>query len=431
MFKKLEREITVHNAVILIVSLIIFCMSVYVFTKGAIDRAIDKLIKKRIEIYRDVDTSRYYNNSGKHAGRSPKPSVKSEKTDSFDFRIRFDSIIYDDNKEIMYESRLQSEENLDVFKKLLEDEGNINQEEVVKVVAGNREYRVYTGHIKGEREIYIQLIHDYEVNKAFLNKLLIMFLTVGGVSIAALILISKQFAKRALIPIEESWKQQKNFVADASHELRTPLAVLQINLEAAMSDKKGTIEENEIWLENAMGEVKKMGELVNELLMLARIDAKEIEIKDDVINLSLLSQEISQQMEILFESSNITFNKEIDDQLYIKGDEAKIRQLIVILLDNAVKYNKLGGEIYFNLEKEDKLISLSIRDTGIGIDEKDLKHIFDRFYMVDKSRSREKGGSGLGLSIAKWIVEIHRGKIYVESVKGKGSIFTVKIPIVL
>ncbi|WP_432408811.1 sensor histidine kinase [Wukongibacter sp. M2B1] len=429
MFKKLEKEITVHNAVILIVSLIIFCMSVYIFTKGTIDKAIDKLIRKRIEFYRDMDTSRYYNNSEEHIRRYPKPLPQEAKTDSFDFKIRFDFIIYDDDKEIMYESRLQSEENIETFKNLLWDEKNINEENIVKVVSGDREYRVFTAYIKDEKGIYIQLIHDYEVNKAFLNKLLIMFLTVGGVSIAALILISKQFAKRALIPIKESWEQQKNFVADASHEIRTPLAVLQINLEAAMSDNKGTIEENEIWLENAMSEVRKMSELVNELLMLARIDANEIEIKNDIIDLSLLSHEVVEKLEVLFEASNIIFNKEIEDQLCIKGDEAKISQLIVILLDNAVKYNRLGGNIFFSVKREDKLILLTIKDTGIGIEEKDLKHIFDRFYMVDKSRSREKGGSGLGLSIAKWIVEIHKGKIHVESKKDEGSIFTVKIPI--
>lgn len=287
-------------------------------------------------------------------------------------------------------------------------------------------YRVYTKYVSfGDALKIIQIYEETSSENYFLSFLSTVLWLIGVVGILTLLTLSYVFTGKALKPVKESWQKQKEFIADASHELRTPLTVIQTNLDVMMSDSEGTIEENEVWLDNAYSETRVMADMIDQLLTLAKVDAKENDL--DIIELSLseIVENVTDNMKVIAKNKNIEMVTEIQDNVIIKGDYDKIRRLIVILVDNALKYTQ-EGRVSIRLYTDRKYKILSVKDTGIGIYEEDIPRIFDRFYRSDKARNRKFGGTGLGLSIAKWIVDSHRASIDVESKIGEGSTFIVK-----
>ena len=171
-----------------------------------------------------------------------------------------------------------------------------------------------------------------------------------------------------------------------------------------------------------------MSKLVKELLTLARADSNQTEIQVKPVFLDLILKDVLQQMDYLAELKEIVIQAEIDESVHINADEERIHQLFVILIDNALKYTQEQGLIRISMRKYTQSAAIEIEDTGIGISQQDLPYIFDRFYRGDKARTRADNGAGLGLSIAKWIVEIHGGKIRAES-KGLGAQFFIHLPL--
>jgi len=223
-----------------------------------------------------------------------------------------------------------------------------------------------------------------------------------------------------------SFRQIKQFTADASHELRTPLTVLKGEVEVALRKIRTPEEYQDILISN-LEEINRMIKIVEDLLILSRADMGETKLEFQKLDMKKLLNEIHQQAVILASEKAIEVSLDKAEEAYVMGDELRIRQLLLNLIGNGIKYTPEGGRINLSLEKEDGFINISVRDNGIGIPEEDQPYIFDRFYRVDKARS--KGGSGLGLSIAKWIAEAHRGSISVASQLGSGSVFNVKLPL--
>ncbi|QGQ47935.1 sensor histidine kinase [Metabacillus sediminilitoris] len=239
---------------------------------------------------------------------------------------------------------------------------------------------------------------------------------------------SRVMSNRAMVPIERAFKRQQEFVADASHELRTPLSVMLSSLDILEMEDE---EKNEIsakMVGNLKDEVKRMSGLVGDLLTLARSDSDDPNISFEDFNLRPIAERTIHTFEGHAASKNIQLELDISTAITIFGNKDRITQLLYILLDNAIKYSKESGSVTLSITMEKNLVTISVKDNGIGIDEKNLTHIFERFYRVDKARTRQQGGHGLGLSIAKWIVDIHGGRISVESKIGEGSTFIVKIP---
>jgi len=287
-------------------------------------------------------------------------------------------------------------------------------------------YRIYTKYIDSENTPkVIQVYEETSGENYFWSFLKTVLWLMGVIGIIALLAISYIFTGKALNPVKETWKKQKEFIADASHELRTPLTVIQTNLDVMMSDEDGTIVENEIWLDNAYSETRVMANLIDQLLTLAKVDANETKLDVMEISLSEIVDNVTDNMRIMAKNKNLNMVTEIKENVIMKGDYDKIRRLVVILVDNAIKYTE-EGSIIIKLYTEKKQKILSVKDTGIGISDEDKKRIFDRFYRSDKARNRKFGGTGLGLSIAKWIVESHRATIDVDSKIGEGSTFIVK-----
>ncbi len=253
-----------------------------------------------------------------------------------------------------------------------------------------------------------------------------------GICLIFVFCVSVLLAQIAIKPIQEAWQRQLDFTADASHELRTPLAVMQTNLEIVLDNTEETVESQMMWLDNVMNENKRMATLVDDLLTLSRSDTNE-----QMLNLETfdLAQTIEETLEPYYpvgekQEVEIIFNNNLENTLDFYGDSKRIKQLIIILIDNALKYMNRSGKITVEVELKGKQIELQVKDTGEGIDKEELKKVFNRFYRVDKASSRKKGGSGLGLAIAKWIVESHKGTIEVKSKIDKGTDFKIKLPVI-
>jgi signal transduction histidine kinase len=286
-----------------------------------------------------------------------------------------------------------------------------------------REQGEYLGRIYVGEDVtnYYQLLKD----------LLLVLIVISIFFIIIAALLGYMLAGRAIIPIMQSFARQRQFVADASHELRTPLSILLTSVEAVETDETNKLSSfSGQVLDDMKSEVRRMSKIVTDLLTLARADdgaANIIKVHFDVYT---VIQQVIRSCQLAAEEKGLqlTFS---GSETTIFADRERINQLLLILVDNAIKYTPPGGRVYAAVRMTGGVkagINLIVEDSGIGIPDEHKAQIFDRFYRVDKARSREEGGSGLGLSIAKWIADAHGGTIKVENAAGGGSKFIVELP---
>ena len=249
----------------------------------------------------------------------------------------------------------------------------------------------------------------------------------GGVALVFAAGIGYVLSGGAMKPVREAYEKQRQFAADASHELRTPLAVVLASADLLRSDPSITSPFLKQVIEDVRDEVKKMTKLVSDLLTVARTDGKANQMRLVRMNLVSAVQQTVRIMRPFAEKKDIVIDEELPKRVEIHADEQKIRQLILILVDNAVKYTPEHGRISVCVQEDRGSVKLSVSDTGIGIAPEHQERIFERFYRVDKARSRRMGGNGLGLAIAREIVEAHGGSIAVESEPGKGTTFHIRL----
>jgi two-component system, OmpR family, heavy metal sensor histidine kinase CusS len=227
--------------------------------------------------------------------------------------------------------------------------------------------------------------------------------------------------------LEDAFRRVAQFTADASHELRTPISLIRTESEIALRRSRSA-EEYRTVLHHILLEAERTTSLVEELLSLARADAGRETLRTEMLDLRAAVSEVAKEWRQLVELRNLEFRQSTaGDHLLVLADPAAILRVVAILLDNAVKYTPSPGIIELCAELRGDKAIIVVRDSGIGITQEDQSRIFERFYCVNKARSRELGGAGLGLAIAKWIVQQHHGTISVHSVPGKGSTFTVEL----
>jgi signal transduction histidine kinase len=231
--------------------------------------------------------------------------------------------------------------------------------------------------------------------------------------------------------LEQSFAALRRFTADASHELKTPLAVLRADVERSMSANVPRAEKL-VALEEALQETTRMADLVESLLTLARADEGRFDIHRERVALEPLAREVFETASILGEAAGLTVTMPEPAHVAVLGDYTRLRQLFLNLTTNAIKYTPRGGSVEISLTCHERTASFAVRDSGVGISAADLPHIFERFYRADRARSRstERGGFGLGLAISQWIAEAHGGTISVRSRLGRGSTFTVTLPVI-
>lgn len=253
--------------------------------------------------------------------------------------------------------------------------------------------------------------------------LLLQSVLVGVCALLAMFILVFLFSGKAVAPVVESLEKQKRFITDAGHELKTPLAVISANIDV-LEIESGKSE----WTESIRNQVKRMTELVKNLLTLSRMDEEKPNIVFNNIDLSQIVKDVSSSFEPVASSNNKTYRVNIEDDIHILGDKNTLTQLTSLLLDNAIKYSSDNGSISVNLTKE-KAITLKVSNTCETIPSGNLDRLFDRFYRADSSRARETGGYGIGLSVARAIATSHKGTI--EAVReGNDTIcFVVNFPV--
>lgn len=225
--------------------------------------------------------------------------------------------------------------------------------------------------------------------------------------------------------MERLLRAQQQFLADVSHELRTPLTAVRGNADLMRQSK--TYDDQSIMV--IQEESARMGRLVDDLLLLARADTGGLPMRQQRVQLDELFFEVFRKMQVLQKKTRVTLVVKEIDQVAVIGDPDRLDQVMINLVDNAIKYTTAGGTVDMSLSQANGMAQLVIHDSGIGIPPEDLPYIFNRFYRVDEGRARSQGGSGLGLSIVEWIIDAHQGKIEVESEVGVGTTFTVYLPV--
>ncbi|MBA2874698.1 sensor histidine kinase [Thermaerobacillus caldiproteolyticus] len=276
-------------------------------------------------------------------------------------------------------------------------------------------------------KITVQILRNVNSEREILDQLLLIIVT--GCIIGGLCAVAAGYflAGRALVPIQQAWQKQQQFVSDASHELRTPLAVIQAKTDLLFRSLPATIEEKIVDISIISKECRRLSKLVANLLTLARSDSNQIEIKKEAFRLDELLREIVDHYSEIasYQQKDMTLN--VESPILFTADKERIHQLLVILLDNAMKYTEEGGRIHLSCHQTASSITLEVQDNGIGIAKEEIPKIFDRFYQSDKARTKSDG-AGLGLSIAKWIIEKHEGKVKVYSQLGEGTRFEIIFP---
>lgn len=405
MFKSLRIKLTLINIAVLGFILVFVFSGIYILmAKGMV-----------MESYRMM---RLISMQNRFPSKQPAPPLSRHSRDSFFIKIDGVGNIIGMSQNIpINEDELQV--LLDRTQKQQKDEGSIK--------ISNEAYRFLKTSFNNKKDSVIVYL-NFQGEKETLKRLATIFIIIGLSSIGLSFFASLFLANKALIPIKDAWEKQKNFVADASHELRTPLASIQTNLEAAMSNPDETVGSQSKWLNNILAENQRMSKLVGDLLLLARADSYQ-----EMMNMSdfLLDKALKEAvlpLEPTALKKRIEFMLSLEEDVHFYGDEARIKQLAVILVDNAIKYTPINGKVELILNNQNNNVEIIVTDTGDGISEDDRSKIFERFYRVDKARARESGGSGLGLSIAEWIVKGHGGSIIVYSGSKKGSTFKTTLP---
>ena len=306
-----------------------------------------------------------------------------------------------------------------------------NQIYELKVTAENSSYYYHgitTKILLSDGETYLV---DVLINTNSEKQMLENFtktLSIGTIIVIVLsIIISWYIAKRTVTPIVKSYKKQTEFVQNASHELRTPLTIIQAKQELLLQSPQSKIIDKSEDIALTLNETRRLKKMISELMELARTDNNKSTINKAKTNINNLAKDVIPPYQEMANMQNKKMQLNVNCNKEINIDKNAIKQLIIILLDNALKYTEENDNIEIDIHNRDDKLFINVKDTGIGISDEGLKHIFERFYREDKARSREKGGTGLGLSIAHTIVKKHGGSIKLIHNKPKGTIAIIKI----
>jgi signal transduction histidine kinase len=276
----------------------------------------------------------------------------------------------------------------------------------------------------------VQVGESVGTQEAVLNVLLILLLTLGAGTLVAAAVGGLLLAERALAPARLAFARQQAFIADASHELRTPLTLMRADAEVLLSGRERLAPDDVALLEDIVTEAGHMGTLANNMLTLARLDAGQFHLEREVVDLAAVATRAAHRAQAFAKEHDITLHVPEAGPVLVIGDKSLLEQATMILLDNAIKYNRPGGSVTLSALHMQEQACLEISDTGIGIGSEHMPHLGERFYRVDKARSREAGGAGLGLSIARSIAAQHGGALTLSSVAGQGTTARITLPAV-
>jgi heavy metal sensor kinase len=452
----IRLKLTAWYVAILLASLSLFGIAAFVAMRKGIEKSVDENLEGQADGVEEV--------MGRVVQAEP-ARLQDELREHQELREQADFLqVCDQNGRWIYRSRLMTHYEVPVpVKASYSAYDTMAADLPLRVVvremsAGGNSYRI---QVAAPMDDFYDAIDRFKWMVLLLSPLVLVLASAGGywlsrralapvdqITRAAQDINSSNLAKRLNVPqsgdelqrlsetlnsmlgrLESSFNRITQFTADASHELRTPLALMRTTTEVSLRTSRTEAEYREAQQE-VLAELEKTSSLVEKLMVLARADAGVEVLQRAPVNVAECLREVFKDGQILAEGKQLKLNEDIDPQsLFVEGDSHALHRLFVILMDNAVKYTPPGGSVTVALRRNNGYAVTEFRDTGIGIGTHDLPHIFERFYRADKARSRELGGVGLGLSIARWVAEAHRGSIEVHSTPGAGSVFHVRLPL--
>ena len=419
MFKQLRNNMLILNMVLISALLTASFCGIYLMNRNSVYRNIDQMLSRSIGSEHFM-REREIDEPPKMPQRKP-PEVQNENSENRE--NRFDPVISYYMSESGEINETRSPFNI--------ESGNFD--DVAELIFEKKEM---TGSVRydGTKWIYKKIpssdggfyisFGTFSAENKMLFNLIMTLVAIGIMALAISLFVSYVIAQRCIKPIEESYNKQKQFVADASHELKTPLTTINTNVDVLLSHSKNTIEEEQKWVMYIKDEAERMTKLTNDLLYLAKLGHNS-DIVFSPVSFSGAVESVLLAMEAAAFEQGVEIDSDIAPDISVMGSEDRLRQITVILIDNAIKYSQKESKIEVKLTSDGVL---KVKNYGCGISDKDKKHIFERFYRADESRSRESGGYGLGLAIAKAAVISMNGSISVSSDAVSYTEFEVKIP---
>lgn len=426
MFKRLKSRILITNMVIISVLLMGSMAAIYLSTHNGTNELIRKDIIQSMIEWRTVENiiANYDIDADEVNLEDALLETGEYKRMPWQLRVSVFARVNYDNNQIKVLSFSSEYSKINAY---VRDNVQYNDEERFYF---NFVQKTWAGWTKdyGDSRVYIYL--DVTTKMAYLDRLVVTSILVFSATLIAVFVISLFLTNRAVKPVDIAFKKQKQFISDASHELRTPLAAIRANVDLIISKRKSQIGSDLKWMEYIKLETDRMNELTNELLYLAELEDKYN--PHEVVYKFNLSDEVRKQvfgMEAVAFERNLKIDHFIEEGIEISGNKEKVAQVIVILINNAMKYANDNGTITIYLSKSRNYAVLEVENTGNGISRDEISRIFDRFYRSDAVRNSNEGSYGLGLSIAKVIVDSHGGSINCESNPEGPTKFTVRLKI--
>lgn len=432
MFQGIRQRLTLWYVGVLAAILLVTGLMIYTGMTRALYHEEDEELRAAVE-----RTLRVYDRLARHARKGDEEEEDGERA-ALELSPIMTAVIAPSG-EVLYSSRRGTAQVLPYTASLQAAAGERHPQYATLQVRGET-LRVYTQPIVNRDRVVALVQAAKPIGDILfaLREMVLMLLLASAGAVALAAAGGLFLAERALVPIRQAFQRQRDFVADASHELRTPLSVLRASAEVLQRDAQrapaGPERDETLELTgNIISETDRMTRLVGDMLTLARADSGELQLDVTALDFTQIARSALRKVQVLARAKQIEMESELPERLPMRGDAGRLEQLLLILLDNAVKYTPPGGRVTLTARQRGKhnaeSVELAVSDTGIGIPAADLPHIFERFYRADKARSREQGGTGLGLSIARWIVQEHGGQISAQSSPSQGTTFRVTLPL--
>lgn len=425
MFNKLRRRFLIVNLVTISIIMLAAFTTIYTITYRDVQKNV------RMDLNRSMD--RYQRSFGGEIGH-PNSIKKDNEFPPMDNKHTGDGESSPD-RSVSFMLMTDRESNLLGKDSMFTMDDEFYNAALEKALSSNKDTGKFT--LDGSKWIFnvqhanegaMLVFLDITSRHNILTNLIYTFAIVGSVMLIVLYFVSRFFAGRSIIPVKEAFDKQKQFIADASHELKTPLTIINTNADVLLSNDSDTIHNQSKWLHYIKSEAERMTKLTNDLLYLTEMDDYRTSMIFSEFNVSEAVETVILTMEAVIFEKNVSLDYDIEPNLTVRGNSEQIKQVIMILLDNAVKYTNAKGSVTISLKKQRNDVVLSVTNTGEGIAAEHLDRIFERFYRTDASRTRKQGGYGLGLAIAKSIINQHKGNIYAKSVVGEYTTFYVLLP---
>jgi two-component system, OmpR family, sensor histidine kinase CiaH len=427
MFTKLRNKFLILNMSITSLVMIAAFATIYFVTYNNIQSEIQNKLNARSEMQVTIEGNDLPDDSKKEGGVTTAQHFSLEGPLLFNIEVDLEGNV------LKIDSFIDMPE--EVYYKAAETAWS-NKESNAAITFEDKQWRYTVTQVKknvvnGNGQQYTVLENKYQImfldvteyNKR-LSDLFTTLLFVGLIMLFVIFIISFYFANRAIKPIIETWEKQKKFVADASHELKTPVSIINANYDALLANQEETIKSQLKWLSYIRIGTDRMTKLINDLLSLAKFEDVNFETRKKPFNISNTIHDVMQSMEAVVIENGTKLTHLIEPDIIIKGDSESVKQVVAILFDNAIKYSHENGQVDISLTRSKRQAVFSIKNSGKGIAKQDLPKVFDRFFRADPSRTHESNSYGLGLSIAKAIIDRLGGEIHVTSVENEYTTFT-------